>query len=331
MITRRDFINKSVKTSGMAAIGTVGIHNRSFAESTGADRLPREIWIASISQMGLSADSSSEMVKKILTILDDVMVYKPDIVCLPEVFATSNIGQLEMYEKVKFSSDALETFSDFSRKNRCYTVCSVYTSESGKIFNSAVFFDREGERIGEYRKIYPTGDEKKRGISPGPLPAPVFKTDFGIVGAQICNDIFYDDGWKSLTKQGAELVFWPSAFAGGKMINAMCWLNKYVVVSSTRNNITKICDITGDEISVTGPWNKNWVCAPVNLEKAILRIGSSARYFPEIIKKYGRKVSIQISHQENWVVLESRSPDIFITDILKEFGLKTWAQAKPKS
>ena len=40
-------------------------------------------------------------------------------------------------------------------------------------------------------------------------------------------------------------------------------------------------------------------------------------------KKYGRKVDIKVFHEEEWAVIESLSPDVFVKDILKEFNLKT--------
>jgi predicted amidohydrolase len=202
----------------------------------------------------------------------------------------------------------------------------VYTAENGKIYNSAVFIDRQGKKMGEYRKIYITEGEIANGVTPGPLQPPVFKTDFGIIGAQICFDVLYDDGWRKLRDLGAEIVFWPSAFGGGKMLNARCWQNNYTVVSSTRKNISKICDVSGEDIAATGYWNNNWVCAPVNLEKEVVRIWPAVNRFSEINEKYGRKVRITIADEEGWAVIESLSPEVFVADILKEFGLKTWGQ-----
>lgn len=58
--------------------------------------------------------------------------------------------------------------------------------------------------------------EMGKGITPGPLIMPAFHTDFGIIGIQICHDIQWSEGWTQLREKGVEIVFWPSAFAGGK-------------------------------------------------------------------------------------------------------------------
>ena len=97
----------------------------------------------------------------------------------------------------------------------------------------------------------------------------MFKTDFGTIGVQICFDINWRDVWEKLGKYGAEIVFWPSAFNGGKMLNSLAWMNKYYVVSSTRYDPSRICDIDGDEIIRSG-LSAHWVCAPINLEKAFI-------------------------------------------------------------
>jgi predicted amidohydrolase len=205
-------------------------------------------------------------------------------------------------------------------------VYPVYTRENGKTFNSAVFIDRQGNRMGEFRKIHLTEGEIESGLTPGPLQPPVFKTDFGIVGAQICFDIEWDDGWKALRKQGAELVFWPSAFAGGQAVNTKAWQNKYIVVSSTRKDTSKICDITCEVIAQTGIWDKNLICAPVNLEKAFIHSWPYAQRFDEIRAKYGRKVRFVTLHEEEWSIIESLSPDVRIKDILSEFEIRTYEQ-----
>ncbi len=325
--SRRSFIGKTAATTGLATLGIAGISNEVQSKNAETNQLPREVWIATVSQNGLSADNSAQMTDKILGILKRSHAYQPDIVCLPEVFATSNVNQIKtLAEKVELSVIALKRFSAFAKENGCYLICPVYTTQNGKIFNSAVLFDRKGEAMGEYHKIHLTEDEIEDGMTPGSLDPPVFKTDFGIIGIQICFDLLWDDGWKALKKQGAEIVFWPSAYAGGEVVNGKAWIYKYIVVSSTRKNTAKICEFTGEVIVQTGIWDPNLICAPVNLEKAFLHAWPFCQRFDEIRAKYGRKIRITNHHEEEWSVIESLSPDVLIKDILKEYNLKTFEQ-----
>ena len=69
------------------------------------NKLPREVWIAGVSQMGLQAKTSQLMVEAVLRILEEVITYQPDVACLPEVFLTSNIDQkLNLSEKLEASN-----------------------------------------------------------------------------------------------------------------------------------------------------------------------------------------------------------------------------------
>lgn len=274
--------------------------------------------------MSLRTETAEQMVDKVLNILKDVASYRPDFVCLPEIFPFAMIEKkYKMEEMLEISEKVITLFSEFSRLNKCYTVCPVYTSSEGKNYNSAVFLDRQGGKIGLYNKIHPTNDEMDDGVNPGALHQQAVQTDFGAVSAQICFDINWDDGWTMLQKQGTKIVFWPSAFDGGKMINTKAWEHKYIVATSTNQNNSKLCDISGETITQTGIWNQYLFCGCINMEKAFIHLWPYVNRFSEIQNKYGREVNITIYHEEQWAIIESNSPDVFVKDILKEFEILT--------
>lgn len=152
-ISRRNFIHKSALTAGMVSVVPFGLDHNMASTNPSEDKSPREVWIAGVSQMGLKAKTPELMVEKILEILKETVTYKPDIVCLPE--------------------------AGFSQQNHCYTICPVYNSAGGKIYNSAVVFDRNGKHIGQYDKIHETVEEIADGVSCGALFQTVIKTEFG--------------------------------------------------------------------------------------------------------------------------------------------------------
>ena len=106
------------------------------------------------------------------------------------------------------------------------------------------------------------------------------------------------------------------------MLNALAWINKCCVVSSTRFDPTKICDITGEDVACSGR-ARHWVCAPVNLERAFLHGWPYWMRYNDVQAKYGRKVLIRHFPEEGWSVLESRSPDVKVADVLREFDIRT--------
>jgi len=265
------------------------------------------------------------MSRQMLRRMAEVVPFEPDIICLPEVFPFVNLssGRPPLADS---SEEPIGRFSrpfaDFAAQHKCHVVCPIQTIEGGRYYNAAVFIDRNGQYVGQYRKMHPTTGEMDEGIMPGSPEPPVFKTDIGVLGAQICFDIEWHDGWRKLREAGAELVFWASAFAGGSMVNTRAWENKYCVVSSTRKGTSKICDIDGQAVASTGQY-ATWVCAPVNLEKAFLHSWPFCRRFREIEARYGRKVRISTFHEEEWTIIESLDPEVRVADILKEFELQT--------
>lgn len=326
--TRRSFLQKASIGLGLGAWAScrgASAAAPAIQPKAKSKRLPREVWIASISQNGMQTRHHQQMINAMLARMEEVVSFEPDIICLPEVFPFANLstGRPPLAEVAEEPIGPIcRPFAEFAKRHSCYVVCPIYTKQNGRYYNAAVFIDRAGQVLGEYRKIHPTIGEMERGVAPGPLDPPVFQADFGIIGAQICFDIEWLDGWQKLRKAGAEMVFWPSAFAGGSMVNTKAWQNKYCVVSSTRKGTTKICDISGQQIAWTGHFAR-WVCAPVNLEKAFLHTWPYCARFNEIQAKYGRKVRIETFHEEEWTIIESRSDDVKIADVMKEFELET--------
>ena len=324
---RRKFIRNSAFGFGAGTVLTssaFAINADQEGESLD-NKLPREVWIATFSLTRVKADNHKKMIDKVLRHMEDIAIYKPDIICLPEIFPFFHISEKISIKDVaeKPSGKIISLFAEFAKKHKTYIICPLYTVENGKYYNAAVVFDREGNVLGQYRKIHTTEGEMEDGVSPGPLSPPVFKTDFGIIGVQICFDLEWSDGWEKLRDKGAEIVFFCSAYSGGKTVNTRAWQNKYCVVSSTLNGTAKICDITGDEIAKTGQWERYWAIAPVNLEKAFLHTWPYYKKFKDIRAKYGRKVKITNYDEEEWSIIESLSADVKVADILDEFELKT--------
>ncbi len=85
----------------------------------------------------------------------------------------------------------------------------------GVIHNTAVFVGPKG-LIGRYRKIHlPTHSvfEERRYYRPG-QEAPVFNTDIGTIGLNICYDLYFPELTRLQALQGAQLVVCISASPG---------------------------------------------------------------------------------------------------------------------
>ena len=293
------------------------------------ERLPHEVWVASVTLMSvfgapndMVGTTVDERIERTLERMEEAAAYDPDIVCLSEVFAHTGLPNRPPVSEIaeELPGPVIRPFLDFARRHNCYVICPMYTKKGGHVYNAAVLIDRKGKIVGEYDKIHPTEGEIDGGISPGPIDPPVFDTDFGRIGMMICFDANWPDKWKRLKEKGAEIVFWPSAFAGGDMINALALMNGYYIVSCTRYQPARLVDITGKDLFANGRLQP-WFCAPVNLDRKIFHWDFQAEKFSKIQEKYGDAIGYEIAHPEGWFILESHSKDVSIDDIIKEFDL----------
>ena len=288
------------------------------------EKLPREVWIGTVSQERLEVGSQEELMDAMLGFLEQMKVCRPDIICLPETFTKYGDFTGRSFggsaETLPYAS--LEPFRQFAADQHCYLICPIIIRENdGNAYNAAVVVDRQGNILGNYKKIHPTIGEMEEGIFPGPSDPPVFDLDFGRIGIQICFDVEWRDGWESLAGKSPDIIFWPSAFPGRRLIQTRAWESSVHIVSSTIKGPSRICDLSGEVIAQTEYWNRNWICAPVNLEKVLLHTWPYVRYFPDIKEKYGRSIRIETFDEEEWTILESLSPDVQVRDVMKEFGI----------
>ena len=301
------------------------------------NRLPREVWVAGISLKGLwPVDTIEKRMKDILERMENVYAFEPDIICLPEMV---NISWVEEAEKSMTLSQVAEDenshgpitsmIAEVARKQNCYITCPVITKKDGHFYNSSILLNRQGKTEGIFHKVHPVSTEiipnayyKNEGVTPGPIKPSVYKTDFGNVGMQICFDANWTESWHSLKEDGAELVCFPSQGPFTHVLRNHAWMNHYAIVSATGED-AQIIDMTGDMIALDGEFAR-WVCAPLNLERALLHIWPHNLKFNDIQKKYKRKIRLKIYHPENWATLESLDADIKVRDILKEYEIPTY-------
>ncbi len=180
-----------------------------------------------------------------------------DLAILPEMAIT---GEGESGGNVAEWSYPLEgpvqqTFARKARQHRGYIVVPLYLLEdkSTKLCtNAAVFFGRQGETVGIYRKVHLVVDSHtglmEQGATPG-KEEPVFACDFGKLGIQICYDMDFNYGWKELARQGAEIVTWPTQSPQTtrpvpRAIEGRCY-----IVSSTWRHNASIFEPTGKIVS----------------------------------------------------------------------------------
>lgn len=268
--------------------------------------------VVTVSQDGISSKSTPKGLEATYARLDQAAAFQPDIVCLPEGFTR---GQPETVP-----GPTTRRLAKWARRHACYVIGPIPVRMGENVLNSAVLIDRTGHVTGRYDKIRPTEGELNRPICPGALDPPVFQTDFGIIGIQICFDINWRDQWRRLKAKGAQIIFFPSAYPAARQLRTIAWLNQCFLVSSTRNRASSIYDITGEKIISTDQYHR-WVGAVLPLGERLFETDFHVDKMRQIEKKYGAKVRVTWYHDDDLVTLASLDPQLTVDDLIQQFQL----------
>ncbi len=272
----------------------------------------RLVRVVTISQDEMPAVRGEQRLNATLARLDQATGFEPDIACLPEGATLSNAETLP--------SSMAKRVGQWAHQHNCYVIFPLYIQDGKRQYNSALLIDRKGDVVGRYNKIRPTEGELQKGISPGALDPPVFKTDFGVIGIQICFDVNWPEQWRRLKQRGAEIVFFPAAFPGARQLAAYAWENQYFVVSSARARPSSIFDITGEKLATTGPY-RQWAGAVLPLGERVFEVDNNVDKMREIERKFGRRVQVNWYHDDDLITLASLDPALTVDDLINQFGL----------
>lgn len=268
--------------------------------------------VVTISQDQLPRESAKRLVEETFARLNQAASFEPDIVCLPEI---CNGGEAE-----EATGPTIERAAEWARRHRCYVICPIRVRVGQQVFNSAVLIDREGRIVGRYDKIHPTEGELKGGTLPGSIDPPVFQTDFGTIGIQICFDVNWHDSWSALKKKGAQIIFFPSAFPAARQTSALAWMNQVYVVSSTISGPSRIHDVSGEALEVSGRY-RHWAGAVLPLGKRLCEIDFNISKARQAVKKYGDRVHVRWHHEDDLFTIASLDPEVTTEEIIREFGI----------
>ena len=337
--SRRQFLKQS--SLGLGA-GIAGVSLPVFKQDKPdiAAKLPREITVVGIDLLGLWPDKTTDSrLKRMMTRMEDIAGLRPDVVVLPELFDTMWIAEQrnlsEIAEDEKTPGPVTSLIADYAKKHSTYVVCPIVTKKGGRYYNSSVLVDRQGRIAGVYHKTHPVKTEilpddafKGGGVTPGALNQPVIQTDFGKVGMQICYDANWTDGWENLRKQGAEIVFFSSAFPGGRMLNYYALRNDSYIVSSTGGD-ARVIDMSGNDLDASSEFVR-YAWRKINLEKVNVTTWPTRDRLPDVFSKYGTRLNIKVWDKTDVITIESMDPQLKVADVLKEFDIPTYADLLKK-
>ncbi|NLE43813.1 MAG: carbon-nitrogen hydrolase family protein [Chloroflexi bacterium] len=287
--------------------------------------MSRKVRIATVAQLHRGGPTVQHNRELISTLIVQAVAERPDIICLPETFLQQGVAFDHLNQVAEpIPGPTTDLVSAYARENQCYIICPLIGAHDERFTNDAVLIDREGAIQGIYSKLHPvvqgaTFTCLEQGVTPG-RSAPVFQTDFGRIGIQICFDIWFDDGWFALKRGGAEIVFWASAYDAGRHLSMRAWAHRVYVVSAVQARYARIVDVMGDVRAITGPGDPV-TAHTVDLDVGLFHADFNNVQVPLIRTRYGTDVTIRMWHEEGVFSLETNRDDLSVADLIAEFEL----------
>jgi predicted amidohydrolase len=254
---------------------------------------------------------------------------RPDFICYPEGCACIGGGFAKGIESAPELDPYIAEVAKIAREFNTAIIAPFLERSRDRVYNSVPIVDRSGRLVLVYRKNYPTIGELEAGISPG-REVPVAECDGVRVGAAVCFDANFDSVAAELERQRARLVFWPSMYWGGQLLQH--WALRYgFAIAVSYGAESAIIDMNGeylakrgsDSLKVRQKLMPPWVVAELNLNRELFHLDTNQNQFPAIREKYGPDVQIEVHEREGFFLLASVRPGLSVESVAKEFRLET--------
>jgi predicted amidohydrolase len=141
-----------------------------------------------------------------------------DMVVLPEYFYDMDLEDKAHYGP--YPEEIIEAMRARAITYNTYIIAGsvLHRREDGKLYNTALLFDRKGEILGCYDKIHlfdvldGLGDDRESNYCERGSEIFTCQTDFGKIGISICYDIRFPEIARIMALEGVTYHFVPAAF-----------------------------------------------------------------------------------------------------------------------
>lgn len=222
---------------------------------------------------------------------------------------------------------ATQALFDVARRCAVAVTIPIITRAGQRLTNSFFLVSKTGAVLGEYRKQRVPPADVAAGIQPAG-PGPLLEWEGIKVGGAICFDCYYPEVFQAQADAGAELFLIPSLTAAGGYLNFYA-LHHSVPVVLAYPAWSRIVDVDGRELAAGGDRNETLrfgfgspvVMATINFDRVVLFADRNQERMNEIQRTYGKQVRIRFDQPNALFILESRSPDLAVRDIVLRFDL----------
>ena len=136
------------------------------------------------------------------------------LVIMPELFVTGY-----EYDAIKQAASQLpdgevfKTIADQCKEYGTWFYGSIPERDNGRIYNTGVLVDSEGELVEKYRKIHLFGPLGEKQVFDKGETLSIAKTPFGKLGLSICYDLRFAEQYVDMKRAGADVFLvvaeWP--------------------------------------------------------------------------------------------------------------------------
>jgi predicted amidohydrolase len=242
-----------------------------------------------------------------------------DLIVLPETWLGQNTHVPESLD-----GPTISTIASLAKMHGCWIVCPIDRTDGSRRLNSAVLIDRHGSIACVYDKIFPYQKEleARPPVSRG-TGVSVHATDFGALGMAICFDVNFPEVWHELSRGGAEVVAWPSEYAGGTTLQAHALTNHYYIVSATQAGHCLVYDITGREMLSERSSDVNVSRIVLDLDRGLYHEDFNLEKLEALLADNRGDVDVELRLPvEKWFVLRALQPGVSARRLAREYGLE---------
>lgn len=253
-----------------------------------------------------------------------------DLAVLPETInllhqhdPSSPLGDLALDDWQNATAALRET----AARSNIALVLPLLVHDNNALANRFYLLSRDGTVLGSYQKRVPTPAEKSLGVQPG-NNGPILWEGLKLGGA-ICIDVYYPHiVFDPQIESGADLFVIPSLTPAGSLLDAHAVVYGVPFVL-TYSPWSRILDRDGTQLAAGGYRSETLrfgfgspvQMATINFDAVTLFADHNQNKMVDVARHYGRDVRIRFNQHNCIFTLESRSADLAVDDIMRQFGL----------
>jgi len=215
--------------------------------------------------------------RKLMDILESIAKNEEvDVVVTPEGFLDGYVSTEQSVSKkdmIKYaiepiSSEFTRAVSEWAGRNKTWVVYGCTRKSTDGVFNTALIYNRGGLIVGMYDKLHLQTHDYK--YTPG-RHLDVYESEFGPFGVMICADRRWPETSRTLTLQGARVIFNPTYGMHGELNLCMMRTRAYengIYIVFTHPGQSLITDPRGRVVCNNEDKSKTYTVTEIDLSKA---------------------------------------------------------------